>query len=98
MASDDFALSPPTSQTSTVAFSGKESRAGRTRRLANTRLAKMRQTYGRKDDAKCGECANLIAFRQSRTWFKCKVYGVSSSEASDWRKKWPACGKFEPKQ
>lgn len=27
-----------------------------------------------------------------KSWFKCKVYGTSSSESTDWRKGYTACG------
>ena len=43
---------------------------------------------------KCGDCKNLVRHVASRTWYKCKVYGETSSEASDWRKKWNSCGMF----
>lgn len=43
----------------------------------------------------CGECSNLITGRyHDVTYRKCAVYGLTHSEATDWRKKWPACGKF----
>lgn len=43
----------------------------------------------------CGECSNLVAVRANdRPLHKCRVYGNTSSEASDWAKRWLACGMF----
>lgn len=34
-------------------------------------------------EGKCGDCSNLCTYTASRTWYKCKVYGESNSEATD---------------
>lgn len=45
----------------------------------------------------CGECDHLLQLDRGyrKRFFKCELYGRSSSAASDWRKKWPACGQFK---
>ena len=43
-------------------------------------------------DGKCADCNHFRECRLSRTYFKCAVYGETSSEASDWRKSYIACG------
>ena len=44
---------------------------------------------------KCGECANLVEGRyHNRILRKCRVYGLTHSAASDWAKKYTACGMF----
>ena len=44
-------------------------------------------------EGSCGECSHFVSGRyRSRTLRKCKVYGLTHSEASDWAKKWQACG------
>lgn len=40
---------------------------------------------------KCGDCNNLV---KRGYYYKCSVYGESSSEATDWRKKWNSCAMF----
>ena len=40
---------------------------------------------------KCGDCKNLI---KDGNYYKCRIYGNTSSEASDWRKKWNSCAMF----
>lgn len=43
----------------------------------------------------CGECSNFIRYRYGNKFFrKCVVYGDTRSEASDWAKKYEACGMF----
>ena len=43
----------------------------------------------------CGECSNFIRYRyHDKLYRKCTVYGVTSSEASDWARKYEACGMF----
>ena len=40
-----------------------------------------------------GICKDCKYFRGSvGSYKKCRVYGISSSEVTDWRMKWPACG------
>lgn len=55
----------------------------------------MHYLFGVVSDHKCEECQHLIKGRYNTQFFrKCCVYGATHSEASDWRKKWVACGLF----
>ena len=54
----------------------------------------MHSMFGEFPEHKCGECSNLYKNTYSRSYWKCGVWGQSSSESSDWRKKWTACGMF----
>jgi hypothetical protein len=54
----------------------------------------MHRLYGVRNDHICGECSNFYEFRYNKKYFKCEVYGHSSSEATDWRKYYVACGHF----
>ena len=46
----------------------------------------------------CGECAFLKTQNYgTRSFFKCALYSMSKSEASDFRKSWPGCGAFKEK-
>ena len=40
----------------------------------------------------CADCSHLRKYTANRTYYKCDVYGLSNSEATDWRLKYPACG------
>ena len=44
-------------------------------------------------DGICGDCPHFIEGRyHDRILFKCQAYGLTHSEATDWRKKWVCCG------
>lgn len=57
-------------------------------------LAQMHARFGHGADAvTCGTCQHLVKVTHgSRAYWKCRRYGVTRSEHSDWRKKWAACG------
>ena len=43
----------------------------------------------------CSECDHFtVQAWRSRVYFKCEAYSTSCSEASDWRKYYPACGLY----
>jgi len=51
--------------------------------------------YGKDTGHGCGECSNFIRSKyHGRILQKCKGYGLSNSEATDWRQSWSACGMF----
>lgn len=55
----------------------------------------MYKQFGMCDGHVCGECSNLVEGRyHDKILRKCKVYGMTHSEASDWAKRWLACGMF----
>ena len=53
----------------------------------------MHSFYGRDPQGrKCFDCQHLIYGKyHDRNYYKCTVYGVSHSEATDWRKSYGAC-------
>lgn len=55
----------------------------------------MHAQFGVLPDERCENCSNLIKGYCGNTFVrKCVVYGATHSEASDWRKKYVACGMF----
>lgn len=63
--------------------------------MAVRKLELMHRQFGRFEAHLCGECSNLIAGRyHDKTYRKCKVYGLTHSQASDWAKRWTACGMY----
>lgn len=55
----------------------------------------MHKMFGRTAGRKCAECKNLIeGTYRDKVYRKCVIYGITSSEATDWAKKYDACGKF----
>ncbi|MCD8286180.1 MAG: hypothetical protein LUD50_03010 [Clostridia bacterium] len=63
---------------------------------AMARAAEMqRLSGGTTDGHTCSECCNFLTITPTdRTVFKCKLYGVTRSQASDWAKSWRACAWF----
>lgn len=44
----------------------------------------------------CGECCNLVTIvRNGKKFRKCRAYGVTCSNRSDWAKRWEACALFD---
>jgi hypothetical protein len=96
----DFALTAEFASPPTVAPNGQRitSRAASRRRSELTRQAFMRRRFGPGPaGATCGQCVFLVASRgHRRYWYKCQKYRITGCEATDWRRKWTACGAFEP--
>lgn len=55
----------------------------------------MHELFGEIPDRKCKDCQHICSYTANRKWYKCAVYGESSSEATDWRLKWTACGMID---
>lgn len=43
---------------------------------------------------KCGSCGHLKTYTRDNNYFKCEVYGISQSTATDWRLSYPSCGMY----
>lgn len=60
------------------------------------KIDRMHAMFGVEPCHKCGECCNFVSFRyMSKTLRKCRAYGLTHSQASDWAKRWVACGLFD---
>ena len=55
----------------------------------------MHKLFGELPDRKCKDCQHLESYTANRKYYKCGIYGNTSSEASDWRLKWTACGMID---
>lgn len=63
--------------------------------MAVRKIELMHRQFGKCEAHICGQCDNMISERyHGKTYRKCKVYGITNSEASDWVKRWTACGMF----
>lgn len=63
--------------------------------MALRKIALMHRIFGICDGHTCGECSNLVEGRyHDKILRKCKVYGLTHSSASDWAKRYLACGMF----
>ena len=63
--------------------------------MAIRKIDLMHKLFGKNEAHTCGECENMVSQRyRGMILRKCTVYGMTHSEASDWAKKWTACGMF----
>lgn len=61
------------------------------------KIALMYQEYGRFTGCRCRSCPHLDVFTNgdnTRIWYKCRMYGLSSGPGTDWRCGNEACGAF----
>lgn len=59
------------------------------------KIEEMHYRFGKTPGQMCEDCSNLIKGRYHGMYLrKCTVYGATQSEASDWRKKYEACGLY----
>lgn len=60
--------------------------------MAIRKIALMHRLFGTAPGT-CGECCHLLEGRyHDKMYRKCEIYGLTHSEASDWAKRWAACG------
>lgn len=63
--------------------------------MTGRKIAAMHREYGKNTAHRCADCPNLCIYATtSHTLYKCIAYGVSASEATDWAKRWTACGLY----
>ena len=59
------------------------------------KIDQMHALFGLDERHKCGECSNFVCrWYRSKILKKCRAYGLTHSQASDWAKRWTACGLF----
>lgn len=54
----------------------------------------MHREFGKLEGKTCKDCSNLYRRKYDKTYIKCRVYGNSCSEATDWKVSYTACGMF----
>lgn len=63
--------------------------------MALRKIALMHRIFGICEGHACRECSDFVKRKyHDRTLCKCRVYGMTHSEASDWAGRWQACGMF----
>ena len=63
--------------------------------MALRKIDLMHRIFGVSDGHVCRECSNFVKGKyHDRTLCKCRVYGMTHSEATDWAGRWQACGAF----
>ena len=60
------------------------------------RMNAMLRLYGRTEGRMCKSCRHFYARGGVRgTYYKCKLNRTTSGPGTDWRARYPACGKWE---
>lgn len=63
--------------------------------MTKRKLPAMHEVYGTQPQHKCRDCCNLIVYASGkRMFYKCKAYGDTASQATDWGVNYLACGMF----
>lgn len=63
--------------------------------MAVRKIDLMHRHFGKCHGRKCKDCQNLVKLEyHCKPYIKCRVYGITQSEASDWVQKYEACGMF----
>ena len=60
--------------------------------MKDRKIEAMYGLYGKDPLHHCGSCHHLFYHAGSKRWYKCRLYGISSVEATDWRVGNIACG------
>lgn len=64
------------------------------RKTKGRKISAMWDEFGMLRGHCCGECCHLVEHRYNKKYYKCEIYGKSSSSATDWVKGWTACKAF----
>ena len=63
--------------------------------MALRKIYLMHKFFGICEGHICGECSNLVEEPyHGKMYRKCRLYGETNSAASDWAKRYLACGRF----
>lgn len=64
--------------------------------MVKRKIEAMHEEYGTSQNL-CKCCPHFRRYMTParRIVLKCRAYGVTRSEATDWRANWPACGMFD---
>lgn len=62
--------------------------------ITDRKITAMHREYGKDHAHRCEDCPNLRADKASRARYKCMAYGASAFAATDWAKRWTACGLY----
>ncbi len=50
------------------------------------------------DGATCKDCTQFVGICKARTYYKCQLRTNTSGPATDHKRSWPACAKFEKRE
>lgn len=59
------------------------------------RIGVMHRMYGTTEGERCRTCAHLYRKHWDKSYYKCDLNRDTNGAATDWRTRWPACGRWE---
>lgn len=63
--------------------------------MVNRKIFAMHERFGTCGAFRCKDCNHLVGGKyHNRQLYKCELYGLTHSEATDWRLSYQACGMF----
>ena len=66
--------------------------------LNGRKWERMQKKFGLSRAGTCRYCAHFVHYKScGKTYSKCKIYGISASEATDWKGSAQACGLYPGK-
>lgn len=69
------------------------------KRIGSRKYKTMQQLHGVLEGKNCKTCTHCVRYRyHNKTYYKCELWYVSNSEATDIRLKTVACKKYEEKR
>lgn len=63
--------------------------------MVERKIFAMHKRFGTCGTFRCKDCSHLVGGKyHDRQLYKCELYGLTHSEATDWRLSYQACGMF----
>lgn len=63
---------------------------------AQRKILFMQGRYGKPPaGVQCRDCVHFVDVRLAKTYHKCTLFGITGGPGTDWRCRFPGCGKFE---
>lgn len=59
------------------------------------RLRVMHLRFGTCPGHTCGTCRHFVRLSYHRPYYKCDLTAITHGPGTDWRVRWPACGRWE---
>ena len=67
--------------------------------MVERKIFAMHKRFGTCGAFRCKDCNHLVGGKyHDRQLYKCELYGLTHSEATDWRLSYQACGMFDVEQ
>lgn len=64
--------------------------------MVDRKIFAMHKRFGACGAMRCKDCDHLIGGKwHDKQYYKCELYGVSRSDATDWRLSYQACGMYD---